>query len=148
MARMERISYSKYVISFGGRENFDVNEDRDCCVRALVHALEIPYAEAHAKLADWGRKPRKGTYGFTAFMAKNVPFIEHHTRYTASYYCGGKEKDKGRKVTTLRRFIKDFPEGHWVISVKGHAFAVINGMIHDAMVLRPGVLIIDAWRVK
>jgi hypothetical protein len=89
-------------------------EARDCTVRALSHVLDMPYSEAHATMAAFGRKPRKGvprTEVIAAYASKGLLYIRRNDRPTLAQFM----REDGAKHERL------------VINKTGHVFAIING---------------------
>jgi hypothetical protein len=91
-----------------------VTEAKDCTVRALAHMADLPYSEAHATMAAFGRKPRKGVMRpdvIKAYASKGLLFIQRNDR------------------PTLAQFMREDGARHdrMVISMRGHVFAIING---------------------
>jgi len=89
-------------------------EARDCTVRALSHVLDMPYSEAHATMAAFGRKPRKGvprTEVIAAYASKGLIYIRRNDRPTLAQFM----REDGSKHERL------------VINKTGHVFALING---------------------
>lgn len=99
-------------------------ETNDCSVRAFSLALNIPYAEAHALCAKHGRQYGKGTLWWTshkvAWDCDMVPVL------TYDAYA-----PRGARYPTLAQFIKEYPKGHFYLIRRGHAFALIDGVVHD-----------------
>ena len=94
-----------------GRHN---TEARDCTVRALAHVADLPYSEAHATMAAFGRKNRRGVpraQVVAAYKTKGLTFIQRNDR------------------PTLAQFMRADGATHerLVISLGGHVFAIING---------------------
>jgi hypothetical protein len=48
---------------------------------------------------------------------------------------------------TLYKLIGELQEGRYVLAMAGHAFAVVDGKIHDKIVLPPGVRVKAIWKV-
>ena len=89
-------------------------EARDCTVRALAHVLDMPYSEAHATMAAFGRKPRRGVPRadvIKAYESKGLVYIKRNDR------------------PTLAQFMRTDGAGlkRVVINKTGHVFAIING---------------------
>lgn len=116
------------------------DERNDCTVRATSLALNKPYKEIHKVYSDNGRKWGKGCDGFTIERV-----IKH---YVGSNYNKRSATVHGR--ITLARFLKDYPQGHWIVVRRGHAFAVIDGVAHDADISCCGsrCVILLAYKVK
>jgi hypothetical protein len=110
-------------------------ERRDCTVRALAIAAEIPYADAHAALELAGRKHGQGARMVEA-LAKLQPLFNIETIFP-SY-----------DTRTLGRFVKEFPNGRYLCRISRHCFAVVDGVVHDLAILGSRVRITNVWRVS
>ena len=94
-----------------GRHN---TEARDCTVRALVHMLDMPYSEAHATMASFGRRPRHGVPRMDvirAYASKGLIYIKRNDRPTLAQCM----REDGAKHDRI------------VINKTGHVFAIVNG---------------------
>ena len=90
------------------------NEARDCTVRALAHMTGLPYDEAHATMAAFGRKNRRGVpraQVVAAYKTKGLQFTQRTDRPTLAQFM----REDGAKHERL------------VINKTGHVFALING---------------------
>ena len=128
-------------------------ENNDCVVRAVSHAFDVDYIEAHhfceMKLH---RESGKGTYtqrympkikqAFGKKMkqlgkASKYSDFRHITRPQKSKvekYSHAKSKWVTKRVVKqvpykVNEFVKTHNEGNYIITVKGHAFALIDGVI-------------------
>lgn len=100
------------------------NELKDCTVVALAEVFNIPYEKAHRHLKlNLGRQNRKGLF---EKEVKSLPgtFKEYRIAIR-SFGC-----DNVPKIT-LGQFIKQHPIGRYYVLVRGHALAVIDGVVHD-----------------
>jgi hypothetical protein len=91
-----------------------VTEARDCTVRALAHMADMPYSEAHATMAAFGRKPRRGVPRadvIKAYASKGLLYIKREDRPTLAQFMRG----DGAKYKRI------------IINKSGHVFTVING---------------------
>lgn len=107
-----------------------LKEKNDCTVRALANALEIQYIEAYGMMIGAGRKARKG------FNSRPL------------YNSLGQRFDRpGMTVANYVKFV--IPAGNWIVEIKGHVFAVVNGVVIDEY---PNVVanchVISSWKVK
>jgi hypothetical protein len=106
----------------------------DCSVRALAIAAGIPYEEAHRLFKEAGRADNKPTpTAVTRALFKRLGFTKHTTflGYGARY---NRRRDTWTPIAnypTLARFIKAHPRGRFTVHRTGHAFALINGVVHD-----------------
>lgn len=126
----------KFKESDGGRVASGFGFERnDCVVRAIAHAYEIPYAEAHAKMKALGREDKKPTYYMRDKMKNGFEF-KHHMNFD------------GKRTITLKTFLKRKYKGNYIIRIRGHALAVIDGVLVDSGIPRLGSHIVDIWHVK
>lgn len=135
------------------------SETNDCVVRAFASAFEIAYDEAHNFIAEkFKRQPRKGTFGFgtemnsmskndVKFNRKGVKIITHE--YDSMLYYVMVKGHKTLRSTTTNSFIKMYPTGTYIVTVKGHAFTIKNGYVignfSDAKQIRKHI--ISAWKI-
>jgi len=103
-----------------GDSKIATKETNDCTVKALMEAARIPYDQAHKRLRPY-RGHRKGVHGFHHVM-KSFKDFKHEPL---------------QRPITLGTFVKDAVGGRYVVSVRGHALAVVNGKIYDHSI-RPG----------
>jgi len=118
------------LLSKGRPDEFNY-ERNDCTVRAYSNAAHISYQDAHNELASLGRKVGKGfRFSILAELKgwKVVP----------------------RPHMTAETFVRSIAlYGNWIVRIKGHVFAVVNGEIQDiypAASLKCHVL--QAWLVE
>lgn len=97
-------------------------ESNDCSVRATSLALNKPYNEVHATFSKHGRRVGKGVNIITLLSV-----LKELTKDTVKIVSS----DIVRRES-LAKFIKTHPKGRYVICKRGHAFAVIDGVAHDA----------------
>lgn len=110
------------------------NESRDCTVRAFSLASNIPYAEVHAGFKKLGRTEKHGIHiGKKTKVNGKVYKIRKKNRIDTKDL----EKEFGVKMTqvarsgTPRRLIKKHSTGRFYCLKRGHAFAIIDGLICD-----------------
>lgn len=106
------------------------HEKNDCVVRAIAHAYDLPYNHAHATIKSLGRQDRKG---FHTPKAMEV----HKYQYKQDL-----------PHMTVKTFLRQFPRGVYVLRIRGHAFAVKNGVIYDTFQPKLGSHIRQFWKVK
>lgn len=99
------------------------NETNDCSVRALAHVLGVEYGQAHAMLAEIGRKDRHGL--------KHKHFIRNLDRL-------GLEQRPDLSCMTLARALPLMASGRFMCWVHRHFFTVIDGVVFDTWEQRPG----------
>jgi hypothetical protein len=115
------------------------SENNDCVVMAFATAADMDYDSAHWYVKKtFKRNDRKGVYRFKSIMdifsncneqvnGKSIKTIteEHNTML---YYV----TVKGRKIlrrTTTGSFIKKYPVGTYIVTVRGHAFTIKDGVV-------------------
>jgi hypothetical protein len=107
-------------------------ESRDCAVRASSIAMGLPYADIHLRYKAAGRRDRRGT---CILIIADV--LNHIEEYRFMSY----------EAPTLAQFVAKHKSGRWVICNSRHAWAMINGVVHDAGPIGARTRVIGAWRV-
>jgi hypothetical protein len=98
-------------------------ETNDCSVKALAIAGRVSYAKAHAVTKSLGRKHRKGMPMWRIIEAmKMIGCSVEHIK---------KPKKKDGSGYTMMTIGKGFPRGYYIVEVRGHVAAMINGDIMD-----------------
>lgn len=121
-----------FIKTDGGREcDGFTHEKNDCVVRALSIAYDINYAKIHSDLKKLGRKDGRGFHTADVMKGRPIVWIKY-------------QHEIKRTVTG---FLKDHPTGRYVVRIKGHAFPVIDGVIHDLGRFKMGMHVRQAWRV-
>lgn len=103
----------------------------DCTIKALAAAAAIPYEQAHAIAEEAGR--RRGRVFKSSVLieaAKDAGFNFRKIRGTGM---------------TINRFTKKYPQGRFYARKKGHAFAIVDGVVSDKTTL--GSRIVDVWQL-
>lgn len=117
-----------------GRQNIVekeiLNEKNDCTVRALMEGLGVPYMTAYGMAIGCGRRKNKGC--FLDSLLDNI--AKPHPRPKMS-------------VVNYIQYIAH--SGNWIIQIRGHVFAVIDGVLKDEYPkANLDCHVIKAWRVK
>lgn len=123
----------KHIASKYGAADASGKEQNDCSVRALANCEGIAYEEAHKHMQLHGRKHAKGiklqamhdAYANLGYKSK-VYGCTSAARY-ASNLIGAIREDG----MTVGKFLRQHPNGSFVLCYKGHAFAVKDGEIYD-----------------
>lgn len=116
-----------FITDAGRSASSHPNEKLDCTIRAFATALNISYDDAHAVLKASGRKDRH--------------------RFKS---CGAYTKHIGKSCKrsgSVGRFLRDNPLGRFIVQVRGHVFAVIDGIPHDKIQVSERWHVSGAWRV-
>lgn len=115
-------------------------ERYDCSVRALTLAAGIPYAEAHAAFQGVGRVTGKRTPWPVSTDLYTRRGYTLHTTVTG--VCGRV------RYMTVAQFVKAHPVGRFILHRRGHAFALIDGVVNDWDVgTGPRSRLCAAWEV-
>jgi len=112
---------------YGTNPRTIAGERNDCTVRALVHAAGISYNEGHAALKQVGRVEGRGTYAHQYRIA--------YAKYGFNEISAAVSPTMSYKRATVSQFVKQHPRGTYILTVRGHAFAMIDGKQYDL----PGV---------
>jgi hypothetical protein len=132
--------------------NSGITDRNNCTVCALSNVSGISYHEAHLITHAAGRKMRKGF--------KTVVLMKHIQENQDNYRLVFKEimnQDKtttpgvwvsrfAKKGMTIAKFIQQNPTGRFYVRRSGHAFAIINGVVHDHLTNKPLQRITHAWQ--
>lgn len=126
-----------FLQSDGGRVSSGfAYEDNDCTVRAISIAASIPYSTVHAVIAAAGR--REGhSFPFVSWMCGQ--------RKLGSYGIRPCKEWIGAK--TINQLVAKNLPGRYIVRIRGHVFAMIDGVIHDNTLLGGKCRIINLWRL-
>jgi hypothetical protein len=117
------------------------DESNDCSVRALVSATGLPYSTAHDIMTASGRPPRKGWHTdkglkvlaeLGAIKFSEIDLVNHWPL----------------KPITLSTLLRRLPVGRYVCHTCGHAFALIDGVVHDNRAPGLNTRIEQCWRIE
>ena len=109
-------------------------DNKDCSVRALATATGVPYAIASATFSAQGRTLKKGTS------------IELSERL----YVGvlGMKRVTMAEGMRLEAFLEVARTGRFIVHKVGHAFAVVDGVVHDWEGTSKGsTMLMQIWKV-
>ena len=132
-------------------------ESNDCVVRTLASVFGITYNQSHKFCTnDLKRKPRRGVsnyiyHGFLdngnaisqykfdksiepihyepVLISKTKTNIWGDTYQSASYHTLYTKRGKKYSKLTVGAFMKTNPKGTYIMSVRGHTFAIVDGVI-------------------
>ena len=119
-------------------------ETNDCVVRAFASSFDVSYDYAHRYVADeFGRKPRKGTYGTVPTLVKMADSLfkvngkkvcligerkNNQMIGSLKYDVTVKGETKKRNMTVCT-FVKQNPKGTFFVLVRRHAFTIKDGVV-------------------
>jgi hypothetical protein len=127
----------------GNRPDFERN---NCVPKALAALTRKPYTEVYGYLEYKGRRQGKGTPRFIseAFLKENGFVRMISTQIIKKYVNGGVEVFR---QMTLATFAKTYTSGRYMVYVRSHAVAVIDGKILDDW-NSAGRRVTGAWEMK
>lgn len=115
-------------------------EHNDCTVIALANAAGLDYNAAHGLLTNGGRRVgrRFDMHGW----------LKHQWLYAGKIngfsLC---EKAVYFKMATIADFAKKYPRGRFIVIVRGHALAVVDGVVLDSVKRTTRRVVIQAWEL-
>lgn len=122
----------EYFKDGGGSPDYERN---DCTVRALAISTGQSYSDCYNVLAQFGRKPNKGT---------NIRKFFKNNKTVFNFWF---KKLSFRKQITLNKFVKKYPTGTFYVRISRHVFVVKDGVAIDMARPRQYCRITDAWEV-
>jgi hypothetical protein len=129
----------EYTHSTERDEGFD-HEKGDCTVFALKHATGVPYRDAHQFLARAGRMDRRG-------MPMSLALLGWEARKDIVYGYRVFQVPIPPRLT-LGRLMPVMQEGRYIVGIKGHVFAVVDGVVHDTARVGPRSRVLSIWRFE
>ena len=115
-------------------------EKNDCAVKAIAAAAGVSYETSHAFTGEYlMRTEKRGTMlgMFLPNITKEPMMLGSRKvefkplgkiKITNGYKLYG---EVVRRKKTVKSFIKDNPRGSFVVSVAGHALAIVDGVLID-----------------
>jgi hypothetical protein len=107
---------------------------RNCTVLALAHVANIAYLEAFEIAKQAGRQDNKGFKSEKLIAFANKKFGKGHF------------KKIKRTTITVQKFCKKYSQGRYYVRKKGHAYAIIDGVVYDRTSPKPLERILEAWK--
>ena len=128
-------------------------EDNDCVVRAISHAFDVDYIEAHHfcemklhRVSGDGTYTQRYMPSIKQAFGKKLKQLGKASKYSDYRWVTRPQKSKVEKYShakskwvikreivqvpyKVNEFVKAHSEGNYIITVKGHAFALIDGVI-------------------
>lgn len=126
-----------HIVSDGGRIGFAPNEKLDCTVRAFAIATGMTYGDAHTVIKREGRKDRH-TVWFRTIIRKSL---------SARIWNGKMFDEQHDTEMTIGQFVNMHPTGRYLIEIRSHVVAMIDGTIYDITPPRPKQKVIAAWEL-
>lgn len=114
----------------GKRRSKRKKQIRDCTVRAVAIARCMEYDDAYDELKAHGRKSSTG-FPFSRYIDKQ--------KWATRTDCN----------MSIEEFVTKNPRGCFILLIRGHVFAVLDGVIHDSW--NPVVKnrkVLSYWRIN
>lgn len=136
-------------------------DNNNCTVRALCNTTGIDIETATKEFALVGRKNGEGSLRFHEVYSKYGAKIVGVYGTTICAYDYFKWSHKNllpsqrvalfesyrKKGCTLNRFIEENPVGKFIILIRGHATALVDGKIIDTGRMKGGSSVVMAYKV-
>jgi hypothetical protein len=122
---MHRCYYS------GQTQVTDMDDTNHCTVTATAYALNILWSEAQSLLAGMGRK-RKGGFSTWRIAHHNLTKLYGEVREAQWFYNESAVWKGKRAGMTVKTFLRKCDKSkRYLITVSGHAMAVVDGKLCD-----------------
>jgi len=108
-------------------DRYLMGERNDCTVVALASALKMSYKAAHKLAKKHGREDRRGmiTHAYYSMLNKISSLRPMSQSEITTYY-----KSTGKlRANKLSTFIKRYPKGTYILSVRQHTVTVEDGVV-------------------
>jgi len=133
MAKIKRVQFTEEFSKLN-QDTQSNQETNDCSVKAVALVCGIPYEEARKALAKRGRAPGRGAYTTSILdtledLGKRVSPVNKQeiiAKYPSPH-------NTLQNITTHhpRRFPRAWPMGTYLLFVRRHVAAVVDGKLHD-----------------
>jgi len=118
----------KLKVTDGGRQSSGFfQERRDCTVRSLANAADIPYSEAHAIAKAAGRTNGHGYHTSLILKVAERRGVFTFTQIELPVYLS----NGNGQLPTLASVVQHFRDGRYIVVTRNHAMALVDGVIHD-----------------
>ena len=110
-------------------------DTKDCSVRALAVACGVSYTVASVTFSAQGRRLKRGT--------------DHELSVRLYEGILGMKRVELAEGLRLEAFLEIAVRGRFILHKKGHAFAVVEGVVHDweGKTTRDNTTIVRCWKV-
>jgi hypothetical protein len=109
-------------------------EANDCTVRALANGLGAPYKIAHRIMADAGRKRGCGVLfdaWHSVYTRLGFRLISVHGTTRGARYVSFRTGIAPQPGSTLENIMHRLQNGRYIVKIRGHVLAVVDGKIMD-----------------
>ena len=109
-------------------------EANDCTVRALANAAAMPYKLAHKVLRKAGRQPRTGVKSSNwhpAYLRMGFRLVSIHGSTQGARFLSLMTNQAAEPGLTLINALPRLQQGRYVVKIRGHVLAVVDGKVLD-----------------
>jgi hypothetical protein len=126
-------------------------EKDDCVPRSIANATELPYHEAHAIAKSHGRKD--GDTMCSTKVAKALTFAGFKFLGAFGTTLDSKVNQaihgvKAHRGITLVKLLPYLHTGRYIVEVRGHVFAVVDGDMIDYGDIPGGTSVTGLWKYE
>lgn len=126
-------------------------EAKDCTVRALACAKGISYDEAHAHMKAHGRVDRRGVqarplydaYAAAGFELTGIYGTTNKARFMQYWF----PNVKWHRGTSLKKLLPSLSKGRYIVGMRGHVFAVVDGVVMDYGYVPTGLYVTNIYKL-
>ena len=113
--------WNPYADGVFGKERKKMGDDNNCTVVTLAIVTGRSYQDCHKYLSKYGRRLRRG------MLSKE---ISEALEAMKTFRVVKGEYGNNNRIT-LNKFLKKHPKGKYYLCHRGHAFAVVDGVVYD-----------------
>ena len=133
-------------MTYAGRHEAGFSSEKgDCTVRALAAGANLPYDIAHSIMKASGRRDRKGhSFQSGAEVAEKQGLIKvkftNACEFVNDVQRGARYQLYGTRssLPTFAQVANRLPkQGRFVVRIKQHVFAVVDGIVYDSAITGP-----------
>lgn len=110
------------------------HESDDCTVRALACVLDLPYDECHDLLKSFGRidgQPINAVAMHRAFESVGIKLVAAYGTTNSAKWNSSVWGVKALKGRTLAKLLPELQNGRFIVELRAHVFAVVDGDVLD-----------------
>lgn len=96
----------------------------DCAIRAIMKLTNRDWVTCYDELCDIGRKKKR--------MPNEWKVIEYWLKNNGYVKRSFGKMSKGQHRLTVNEFVKKYNNGHFLLNLRGHVVASINGFYFDS----------------
>lgn len=128
-----------------------VGEVDDCTVRALANATDLPYDECHELMQSYGRvngETMCSAKMMKAYQSVGLKFVAAFGSTKSAMYNAAVFNCKRLPGRTLAKLLPELHTGRYIVEIRGHVFAVVDGDVIDYGNISVAVSVAGLWKVE